>query len=448
MARARRAFSACGSTDPAGFLTADGGDPRLDPDGSALDDGGIDLFGDGAVADVSPGGCKNLQCKVVSCGAGKSTTITGKVVTPAATNPDPVYNAIVYVPNAPVAPLPTGATCDQCGAAVSGEPVTVAQTGFDGKFTLKDVPVGADIPLVIQIGKWRRQVVIPKIDACVDNPVASTVTRLPRNQKEGDMPQMAIVSSIYDPTECILRKMGVDDSEFTNDTGTGRIHMFKGNGAGLATATQPGSSLWGSVATLKKYDVVALPCASFPAGGATAVQPLFDYANQGGRLYITDLSFPVIQSGPAPWPATASWGAGTGSNPATIDTSFPKGDALANWLQGIGATTVKGQISLTGNYHRFKTSVKPAQRWVYFNQTDEQLYGFNTPYNQPPAQQCGRVFYASFHVAQNAGGATFPGECTAAALTPQEKVLEFMLLDLASCVTDDAAPPPPPPIPR
>ena len=84
---------------------------------------------------------------------------------------------------------------------------------------------------------------------------------------------------------------------------------------------------------------------------------------------------------------------------------------------------------------------------MYFNQTDEQLYGFNTPYNVPPANQCGRVFYASFHVA-NGSGTSFPSECGNLPLTAQEKVLEFMLLDLASCVTDDSKPPPPPPGPN
>lgn len=433
-------IAACGGSDGSNFFDA-GTDGGAGDDSSVFDDLGIPL--PDASTD-SAGPCKNLQCQIVSCGGGKTTTVSGTVVTPALTNPDPVYNAIVYVPNAPLSPLPTGATCDQCGAAVSGEPVALAQTGYDGKFTLKNVPVGQNIPLVIQIGKWRRQITLPKVDSCVDNPVASTVTRLPRNKSEGDIPQMAIVSSTYDRTECILKKMGVDDAEFTAETGTGRIHLYTGNGASVSPPGGPGTNLWSSLPQLKKYDVVALPCSSYPSGQSTT---LFDYANQGGRLYITDLSYPVIQAGPAPWPSTANWVGGSGVNPATIDTSFPKGDALANWLQTIGATTTKGSISLTGNYHRFSASNKPAQRWVYFNSTDEQLYGFNTPYNQPPAQQCGRVFYASFHVA-NGSGTSFPSECGNAPLTAQEKVLEFMLLDLASCVTDDSKPPPPPPGPN
>ena len=432
---------ACGGNGTVGFDDGGtGGDGNVD-DVTIGDENPI-IVTDGAQEAAPP--CKNLQCQIVNCGGGVTTTISGTVYTPAATNPDPVYNAIVYVPNAPVAPLSTGATCDQCGAPVSGEPVAIALTGADGKFVLKNVPSGTNIPLVVQIGKWRRQITIPSVQQCVDNKATAAQTRLPRNHNEGDMPQMAIVTSVYDNTECILRKMGVDDSEFTNESGTGRIHIYHGNGATLSTPTSAGTALWSSLATLKKYDLVALPCSSYPVGN---YQPTFDYANAGGRLYITDLSYPTIQSGPAPWPSTANWGSSSGANPASIDTSFPKGAALADWLQNIGATTVKGQLNLTGNYFRFTTSNKPAQRWVYFNQNAEQLYGFNTPYNDPPNKQCGRVFYASFHVANNGSG-VFPAECSAQPLTAQEKALEFMLLDLSSCVTDDTKPPPPPPGPN
>ena len=65
-------------------------------------------------------------------------------------------------------------------------------------------------------------------------------------------------------------------------------------------------------------------------------------------------------------------------------------------------------------------------------------YTFNTPTPTPaaPALQCGRVLYSDFHVSiGNTNGVTFPNECNASALTPQEKVLAYFLFDLASCVS-------------
>jgi len=91
----------------------------------------------------------------------------GTVRTPAKIAADPLYNAVVYVPAAAVEPFSTGVTCDQCGA-VSGKPVAAALSGTDGKFTLRQLPSGHNVPLVLQLGRWRRQVRIPEIKACVD----------------------------------------------------------------------------------------------------------------------------------------------------------------------------------------------------------------------------------------------------------------------------------------
>lgn len=397
----------------------------------------------------APTGCKGIACRVVDCGSGTKTTLSGTVYAPTPAQygkADPIYNAILYVPNGELKPFPQAVSCDKCGTITSGEPIVTALSGADGKFTLENVPAGDDVPIVIQVGRWRRLVKIPHVDACKDNALTAEQTRLPRNKAEGDIPLMAIATSPYDPTECILRKIGIDAEEFTVPTKPGRVHLYKGGGATLTGDAPPAAStLWASAQNLKRYDIVAFPCQTDTTmkpdvAGRTNVQT---YADEGGRAFVTDLSKDLIQQGPASWQQTGTFG-GSYTNPATIDTTFPKGAALAEWLQVIGATPTKGQISLQNVVTSLTAVQAPAQRWVYGG--DTQTYSFNTPVGANADAHCGRVVYSGFHIASGAGQA-FPSECNTSPLTPQEKALEFLLFDLAACIQkDDTAPVPPPPV--
>ena len=55
-------------------------------------------------------------------------------------------------------------------------------TAVDGTFTLTNVPAGNNIPVVIQLGRWRRQVVIPHVAACADTAHASTNIQAPTSR--------------------------------------------------------------------------------------------------------------------------------------------------------------------------------------------------------------------------------------------------------------------------
>src|SRR5262249_34330313 len=124
----------------------------------------------------------------------------------------------------PVNAFTPGVACENCSAGVSGSPLVSAATDTAGHFTITNMPVGMNIPLVIQTGRWRRQVTIPNVTACVDTPVAASLPRLPKNKGEGDIPKMAFVTGAVDSLECVMRKVGVDDAEFTTPSGTGRIN--------------------------------------------------------------------------------------------------------------------------------------------------------------------------------------------------------------------------------
>lgn len=406
-----------------------------------------------------------VNCRWTTCPNGKLTTVSGTVRTPAKVAPDPLYNAVVYVPGAAIEPFPETVSCDRCGN-VSGKPLAAALSESDGTFRLDDVPAGQGVPLVLQMGRWRRQVVLPDIIECQDNPLPEELTRFPRNRSEGDIPRMALVTSPYDPEECILRKIGIDDAEFTTPDQSGRVHLFVGNGAVVSADTPSGTELWNDPSTLARYDMVLVPCGSTPedlyigdpgsaAGEPAARSALAGYADAGGRVFATDLSFSWITAEGSPFTDTAQWVPQPeiddfyASLPSAVDTSFPKGQALAEWLQGIGATATPGQITLHDTYLRSLAVNAPTQRWLYSEEPASlQSFTFNAPIDAAAEQQCGRFAYSSFHIAGSSNSSslepTFPSECDDAPLTPQERVLEFMLFDLASCVQIDTGKPKPP----
>jgi len=408
--------------------------------------------------------CTNLCLKQTTCPGNGTTSVSGVVYAPTPPRfgaPDPLYNAVVYIPNAPVQAFSTSVSCDRCGANVSGQPLVSALTGPDGKFKLTNVPVGTNIPLVIQLGRWRRQISITT-SACADTALTADQTRLPRTKAEGDIPHMALVSGDVDALECVLRKVGVDDSEFTDPSSSGRIHIYNGNGARISKNTPAATTLEGSPTTLANYDLVLLPCYGVAPPNSpnnpstTNKQNLIDYTNAGGRLFATHYSYSWLYN-IAPFSGTANWKVHQ-TNPAdpltgTIDQTFPKGQAFAQWLVNVGAGMVVGnqtQIQIHVPRHDVDGVVAPSQQWITSaNPTSVQHYTFNTPVGSPPANQCGRVLFSDFHVADStSSGKTFPTECGAdSPLTAQEKVLEFMLFDIANCIQQDNATPPPPSAP-
>lgn len=413
------------------------------------DDGGFPNFGDGGFGDDGP--CIGLSCQVATCPGGGSTTLSGTVYAPTKVNPDPLYNAIVYIPNAPIEPFPSGVSCDKCGTLTSGNPITTALTGPDGKFTLKNVPVGTNIPLVIQLGRWRRQVTIANVPSCKDTPLPAELTRLPRNKMEGDIPHHAVSTGDADALECVLRKMGIDDSEFTLPRGTGRIHLYDQNGATMP-GIPPASDLWSNVPTLSQYDIVIFDCEGAQNDKPAAMQQnVIDYTSKGGRVFASHYSYVWLYNDP-PFQGTATWAPNSArpADPLTgiIDTSFPKGQAFDTWLGIVNALSAPGQIAIHVPRHDAVSVVAPAQRWIYSTAPASlQHYTFNTPVGVPDDKQCGRVVFSDFHVTGNngnSGGKPFPTECDNGPLTPQEKVLEFMLFDLASCIQKDTTPPSPP----
>jgi hypothetical protein len=439
--------------------------------------GGPDACGGGGTPGVCGHVCTGLCTQQVAC-AGAPTTITGRVLAgvsawvPPGTTPDPVPNALVYVPSAPVQAFQPGARCAQCGADVSGAPLVATTSAFDGTFTLVNVPVGTHIPVVVQLGRWRRQVFLDVTASCATNALGDI--HLPRNRSEGDIPLTAISTGAVDSVECLLLKMGVDESEFsgTSAGGGGRIHLYSagfgtadasGHGPGAALVdSQPEAALLGSGGTFMAYDQIMLPCwGDAFVKSNDELANLVSYANAGGRFFATHFSYTWLFQN-SPFDSTAHWNVNADRNSTAngglgvpfvgnVDVAGnPKGNVFVQWLGLLGAlsSTSPPQVTIQAGRHDVDAVTGSSVDWIdgtdpsppSASQSQMLLhYTFDTPVGQ--SAQCGHAIFSDFHV--NNQGSTnasfFPDECDSSALTPQERILEFMIWDLQSCV-----PPPPP----
>jgi len=415
-------------------------------------------------------GCTGLECQQKVCSGGGDTTVTGTVFAPNGTLP--LYNAIVYVPNATPDALTKGASCDHCGA-VTGSPVVTTLTDSSGKFTLKNVPVGKDIPLVIQIGKWRRQVVVPEIKQCVETALTDPqLTRLPKNQSEGDMPRIALTTGGCDHLGCMLPKVGIDASEFglEADGAAKTVHVYNGNNSGIdgPGAANSARGLWNDAAKLKAYDLVILSCecqeASEVGGnsfgdaskGAPAFAAMNDYLAAGGRIFTTDFMYTWYRYSPDTALASATsmrGGAPQGGKPMSIDTSFPKGKALGDWLGTVtpGSNNKVDPDVVFANI--ISTDPTKTQLWATSGdpQAGPRVFSVNIPVGVPADQQCGKGVHIDAHVNNPQGGggdvidATYPKGCSSN-LKEGEKLLAFFFFDLASCIQNEGEPPKAPPV--
>jgi hypothetical protein len=451
-----------------------------------------------------------------SCSDGGVTSLTGYVYDPG--DNLPIYNALVYVPVDPtkVTTPTTGinTTTPSCGCSAPAAYAS-AYTAVDGSFTLNNVPSGSTT-VVVQLGKWQR-VFTQNVVACQANTAtngdAGSHLTLPSTHLQGNIPLFAVDTGNVDSMECVLSKMGISTSEFTDPdivngvpTAAGRIHFYQGSiyagGAVIDGNTPTESALTETASVMDSYDVILFPCQGGAGSYAAPNWPktrgnLTTYANDGGRVFATHFHYDLIENngtGNGSFGATATWNGSPQSfgnyysDPTyntDINTGFTTGAELATWLnQASVYGGTYGVIPVGVIRTNVSTVVSPAQTWLNTPTCAAQgtscttgsqccsgtcsgggtktcsggggsglpsdvpiHYTFDTPFNESPS--CGRVVYSDFHVESEPDGTgfkgnTFPAECqggATGAMTPQEKLLEFMLFDLTSCVSPPSCTP-------
>jgi hypothetical protein len=488
------------SSGSTGGSSGDDGSSPSSSSGSGASSG-FNLPDTGSATPTCAGGATGWKCKVdTSCKT--ATSLTGKVFDPAGANP--LYNVVVFIPN-DVSTLPVITpgthTCNTCDVSI-GDYVSATQTKSDGSFTLSPVPNAKQVPITVQIGKWRRTTYVDIDNDCASNSVGNGVLHLPGKRADGDMPQMAVLTGGCDDLGCFMTGMGIDPTEFSAPMATlnataphtgGRLDVYEGtglggitNGATLSTGTAGNCTgancpLWASTSSLEYYDMVLLSCEcgeNNQTKSQTSLAAMRSWLDEGGKVFASHYQYTWFKNSPsADFQGVANWVTSGAADPATvtedIDTTFPKGLVFGQWLQGVGALasagnppTVAPTISLTDVATSVSTvnSTPPQNtvRWIYDPPgtgdgagPDVKYMSFGTPIGGTPAapdagesgpQYCGKAVFTDLHTSGELLSTVtdIPSGCNSNAgkLSAQQKALEFLFFDLSACVTNDKIIPP------
>ncbi len=406
--------------------------------------------------------------QVTNCSAMNmpETTITGTVFAPNGTLPLDEVNVYVPTQTDPLPAFTSGVQCETCSEPLPGTPIATATSGGSGAagtFTLTGVPDGAGIPLVITIGKWRRQVKLPMVTKCGTTMASAIDTTLPKGADDMggdttavDLPNIAISTGGADALECLVRKLGIEDKEISTAGQAGHIHLYANtgvaNGPGeegadqFATGFAGGngnfadsqSVLWGGTTgsgDLSLYDIVIFSCEGDQVQATksqNAMNNVQAYAGDathmgGGRVFLSHWHNIWLEGStedgtgaqkPTEWTGMATFndnGQDPGTLTDTIDTNNddnPKGSLFAKWMfdPAVGGSTTMDQVVLqSGSIKQTATNVNGSagtERWVNLDPTTSnfpQMFQFNTPVAASSDAQCGKVVFSDMHVSGGTG---------------------------------------------
>lgn len=413
--------------------------------------------------------CIGLACFVANCAGGTETVVSGRVTAP--NGRDPIREALVYVPESGAAEeFPPKVSCEVCNSPVGGRPVAITTTDVDGSFELRRVPVTRSTPIVIQKGRWRK-VINLNVGRCEQQGLTAEETRLPKDRSEGILPRMAVAIGEWDAIECVLRKIGVQDTEFSGPGTSSSIHLYdnaKPGGAGAPGGANIGS-LVRDLNRMLEYNIIFLNCSDVDYAQSLLSDPaviknLAEYVRRGGRLYVTDWSYNFIQQVPefSPFicfnddkPCTVTTPHGfhqatgvgrTGSQTtfyADINQRFAGGKALAQWVGYLPTPIRGGRVRIddpVASYVLIRQLAQdqtrhPATTWLSADLASA-VRPVTVSFDYPPGEAaCGRVLYSTYHTREHEDhSAPFPRYCPAGSMTGQEHVLEYLIFELGSCI--------------
>ncbi len=398
-----------------------------------------------------------------SCPGGIGSRVTGRTYAP--NGIDPIPGVLVYLTNdsATFPAASTAVACQQC--VMPAGTITSTHAGPDGSFTLSGSALdhGGTFTLVVESGGFRhvqRQVVVP---ACGEVSLTAAQTRMPGVSSGDDtIPHIAVAG--YRSTSSSTSRIDVND-KFTHVldaigiTGYDTVDPDKtGTSGGRQSVDLIG--LLSDMSQLSQYQIVIAPCGSLGNFAVAQhitpamVTNLHAWLGMGGRLYASDLAYSVIDQGYAgaitfaPGPSSH-----TGADPADVGVGLATSASLQatvddlglrTWLQNVGvlasgATTIpvmdlKDPWGAMDSVPDAELSGGTGPSGVVLVSGDVMWHtgtGGHHPltamvdYAGSSGASCGRVVFTSYHVQSNTSGT---------ALSPQERVLEYLFFQLSSCI--------------
>lgn len=400
----------------------------------------------------------------------------------------PVATPVVYwtYPESPPEPFVDGISCD-CGF-----PAEATRGGVNGRFVLEDVPAGW-VYLVVQKGRFRRyRLVEVPADETLYAPLELTQLPVRDDPDNGDeIPSIAIGTGRFDAIEDIFAKIGMgpitptfgfDYFEYMDDPEAWGVELMlydqprELDDEDLALEAPSFLDLLSDDEALIGYDFVFAPCGHYDDYAALMTSEvnrrrLQDYVNEGGKLYVTDYAYDVLEQ---PFPAYIDFAAPEGADGnadghigdpdymsiAAIGTlqydsqNRALDPNLARWLEAIEASST-GLVHTTGNWVNLNgvgtvnvccnedgdaVDVTPDVVMSGPNGVEPFMGNFgpshatwqeaeaedaNHPHTVRFPYGCGEVMYSTYH--------TVDWQQRAAYLQSQELVLLYLILEINQC---------------
>jgi len=342
----------------------------------------------------------------------------GKVVAPEGTVP--INGALVYLVLAPPPPLNEGLFCNKCFNLNEETPQTT--TAPDGTFELMS-PKSGSYYLVSQKGSFRRVRALEVTGG--EQPVPIELTTMPgvSDATTGDaVPRMAVAVGGFDHIEDTLSQLGVED--YASYEGS----AFGGGGGDTAI------DLLLDWEKISQYQVVFVPCAGSWFDGDLSnpvfLQNIRDFVSAGGKLYVTDWSYDLINT---VFPGVITWLGDTGAvgsaQGSVYDAPAVVNDAgLQAWLESQNITdftleanwtTIDEVSSYTApNELNFPTEFEPTV-WVNADVPSQGVRPATVSFQYG----CGRVLFSTYHT-----------ETSGSAILPQELALLYTVLEVNLCI--------------